>query len=178
MGCATVTSWPCFCSLYRTSSSLAAKNIINLILVLTIWWCPCVESSLVLLEEGVCYDQCILLAKLFYLCPISFCTPRPNFPVTPVCIPQPQLILFPKKTWKFFFFNIRGQESLRRNGVAITFNNRVGNAVLGCNLKNDRMISVHVQGEPFNLKSPRSMPQPAMLKKLKLNGSTKTYKTF
>ena len=36
----------------------------NLILVWTIWWCPCVESSLVLLEEGICYDECILLAKL------------------------------------------------------------------------------------------------------------------
>ena len=47
------------------SPSLAAKNIINLILVLTIWWCPGVESSLVLLEEGICYDQCILLAKLY-----------------------------------------------------------------------------------------------------------------
>ena len=42
--------------LYRASSSLAAKNIINLISALTIWWCPCVESSLVLLEEDVCYD--------------------------------------------------------------------------------------------------------------------------
>ena len=41
------------------SPSLAAKNIINLISVLAIWWCPCVESSLVLLEEGVFYDQCI-----------------------------------------------------------------------------------------------------------------------
>ena len=50
---------------YRASPSLAAKNIINLILVLTVWWCPCVESSLVLLEEGVCYDQCVLLAKLY-----------------------------------------------------------------------------------------------------------------
>ena len=40
-----------FCWLYRASPSLAAKNIINLILVLTIWWCPCVEFSLVLLEE-------------------------------------------------------------------------------------------------------------------------------
>ena len=38
----------------RVSPSLAAKNIINLISVLTIWWCPCVESSLVLLEEGAC----------------------------------------------------------------------------------------------------------------------------
>ena len=60
---ATVSSRSCFCWLYRVSPSLAAKNIINLISVLTIWWCPCVESSLVLLEEGVCYDQCILLAK-------------------------------------------------------------------------------------------------------------------
>ena len=42
-----------------------------------------------------------------------------------------------------------GQESLRRNGVAIV-NRRVQNAVLGCNLKNDRMISVHLQGKPFN----------------------------
>ena len=61
---ATVRSWSCFCWLYRASPFLAAKNIINLISVLTIWWCPCVESSLVLLEEGVCYDQCIFLAKL------------------------------------------------------------------------------------------------------------------
>ena len=43
-----------------------------------------------------------------------------------------------------------GQESLRRNGVAIMVNKRVQNAVLGCNLKNDRMISVGLQGKPFN----------------------------
>ena len=43
-----------------------------------------------------------------------------------------------------------GQESLRRNGVTIIVNKRVRNAVLGCNLKNDRMISVHFQGKPFN----------------------------
>ena len=43
------------------------------------------------------------------------------------------------------------QESLRRNGVAITVNKRVQNAVLGCNLKNDRMISVCFQGKPFNI---------------------------
>ena len=43
------------------------------------------------------------------------------------------------------------QESLRRNGVAIMVNKRVRNAVLGCNLKNDRMISVHFQGKPFNI---------------------------
>ena len=44
-----------------------------------------------------------------------------------------------------------GQESLRRNGVAIIVNKRVQNAVLGCNLKNDRRISVHFQGKPFNI---------------------------
>ena len=44
-----------------------------------------------------------------------------------------------------------GQESLRRNGVAIMVNKGVQNAVLGCNLKNDRMISVHLQGKPFNI---------------------------
>ena len=44
-----------------------------------------------------------------------------------------------------------GQESLRRNGVAIIINKSVGNAVLGCNLKNNRMISVHFQGRPFNI---------------------------
>ena len=62
---ATFSSRSCFCWLYRASPSLAAKNIINLISVLTIWWCPCVESCLVLLEEGVCYDQCVLLAKVY-----------------------------------------------------------------------------------------------------------------
>ena len=43
-----------------------------------------------------------------------------------------------------------GQESLRRYGVAITVNKRVQNAVFGCNLKNERMISVHSQGKPLN----------------------------
>ena len=43
-----------------------------------------------------------------------------------------------------------GQKSLRRNGVAIMVNKRVRNAVLGCNLKNDRVISVLFQGKPFN----------------------------
>ena len=42
-----------------------------------------------------------------------------------------------------------GQESLRRNGVDIIVKKRVWNAVLGCNLKNDRMISVRFQGKPF-----------------------------
>ena len=44
-----------------------------------------------------------------------------------------------------------GQKSLRRNGVAIMVNKTVQNAVLGCNIKNDRMISVRFQGKPFNI---------------------------
>ena len=44
-----------------------------------------------------------------------------------------------------------GQEYIRRNGVALIVQKRVQNAVLGCNLKNDRMISVHFQGKPFNI---------------------------
>ena len=44
-----------------------------------------------------------------------------------------------------------GQECLSRNGIAIMVNKRVRNAVLGCNLKNDRMISVRFQGKPFNI---------------------------
>ena len=44
-----------------------------------------------------------------------------------------------------------GQESLRRYEIAIIVNKRVWNAVLGCNLKNDRMISVHLQGKPFSI---------------------------
>ena len=71
-----------------------------------------------------------------------------------------------------------GQESLRRNGAAIIVNKRVWNAVLECNLKNDRMISVPFQGKPFNIMVIQVYAQPVMLKKLKLNGSMKTYKTF
>ena len=71
-----------------------------------------------------------------------------------------------------------GQESFRRNGVAHMVNKRFWNAVLACNLKNDRMISVHVQGKPFNITIIQVYAQPVTLKKPKLNGSMKTYKTF
>ena len=67
-----------------------------------------------------------------------------------------------------------GQESLRRNGVALVVNKRVQNAVLKCNLKNDRMISVHFQGKPFNITVIQVYALPVMLRKLKLNGSMKT----
>ena len=72
------------------------------------------------------------------------------------------------------------QEPLRRNEVALIVNKRVQNAILGCNLKNNRMISVHFQGKPFNIRviQVKSMPQPLMPKKVKLNGSMMTYKTF
>ena len=67
-----------------------------------------------------------------------------------------------------------GEESLRRNGVALTVNRRVQNAVLGYSLKNNRMISVCFQGKPFN----STVIQPLMSKKLKLTSSMKIYDTF
>ena len=71
-----------------------------------------------------------------------------------------------------------GQECLRRNGVAIIVKKRVQNTVLGCNLKNNRTISVRFQGKPFDIMVIQVYAQPVTLKKLKLNGSMKTYKTF
>ena len=71
-----------------------------------------------------------------------------------------------------------GQEYLSRNGVAIMVNKRVQNAVLGCNLKSDRMISVRFQGDPFNITLIQVYAPNLMLKKLKSNSSMKTYKTF
>ena len=80
---ATVSSWSCFCWLYRASPSLAAKNRINLISVLTIWWCPGVESLLL-----YCWKMMFAMTSVFSwqnsisLCPAPFCTTRPNLPVT------------------------------------------------------------------------------------------------
>ena len=71
-----------------------------------------------------------------------------------------------------------GQESLKRNGIAIMVNKRAQNALPGCNLKNDRIISVHFQGKLFNIMLIQVYASPVRLKKLKLNGSMKTYKTF
>ena len=71
-----------------------------------------------------------------------------------------------------------GQESLRRNGVAIMVNKRVQNAVLGCNLKNDRTISVRFQGKPFNITVIQAYAPNSNAEELKLNSSIKTYKTF
>ena len=68
-----------------------------------------------------------------------------------------------------------GQVSLRRNGVAIMVNKRVQNAVLGCNLINSRMTSVHFQGKPFNItviQAPTSSAEEAEVEPVK------TYKNF
>ena len=73
------------------------------------------------------------------------------------------------------YFYDCGQQSLRNNGVAIMVNKRVRNAVLGCNLENDRMISVRFQGEPFNI---TVIQVYAPTSNAELNGSMKTYKTF
>ena len=71
-----------------------------------------------------------------------------------------------------------GQESFRRNGVALIVNKRVQNAVLGCNLQNDRMISVYFQGKPFNITVTQVHIPTTNAEKLKLNSSMKTYKAF
>ena len=71
-----------------------------------------------------------------------------------------------------------GQESLRRNGVALIVNKRIQNAALGCNLKNDRMISVHFQDKPLNITEIQVYARTTNAEEVKLNGSVKTYKTF
>ena len=71
-----------------------------------------------------------------------------------------------------------GQESLRRNGVTILVNKRVRSAVLGCNLKNNRMISVHFLGKPFNIMVIQVYALTSNAEEANLNGSMKTYKTF
>ena len=70
-----------------------------------------------------------------------------------------------------------GQESFRRNGVALLVNIRVQNAVLEYNLNNDRMISIHFQGKSFNI-TPKYMLQPLMPRKVKLTSSMKIYKNL
>ena len=71
-----------------------------------------------------------------------------------------------------------GQEFLRGNGAALIVNKRVWNAVLGCSLKNNRMISVHFQGKPFNITLNQVYAPTNDAKRLKLTGSVNNYKTF
>ena len=71
-----------------------------------------------------------------------------------------------------------GQESLRRNGVALIDNKRVWNALLGCNFKNETMISVHFQDRPFNITVVPVYAPTSNAEEEKLNSSMKTYKTL
>ena len=66
-------------------------------------------------------------------------------------ISEPKWTGMPEFNSDDYFIYYCGQESLRRNGIANILNKRVQNAVLECNLKNDRMISVHFQDKPFNI---------------------------
>ena len=72
----------------------------------------------------------------------------------------------------------RGEESLRRNEIAIIINKRVQNAVLGCNLKNDRMISVHFQGKPFNITVIQVYAPTSNAEAAEVEQFYETYKTF
>ena len=71
-----------------------------------------------------------------------------------------------------------GQESLRRNGVAIIVNKRVRNAVLGCSFKNDRMISLRFQGKPFNITVIQAYAPTSNAEETEVERFLKTYKTF
>ena len=77
-----------------------------------------------------------------------------------------------------FYIYYCGQESLRRNGVAIMVNERVQNAVLGCNLKNDRMNSVHLQDKPFNIIVIQVYAPTSNTEETEVERSMRTYKTF
>ena len=71
-----------------------------------------------------------------------------------------------------------GQESHRRNGAALIINKRVQNAVLGCKLKNNRMISICFQGKQFNITVIQLCAPTNDSKKADVTSSMKTYKTF
>ena len=71
-----------------------------------------------------------------------------------------------------------GQESLRRKGVAIMVNKRVWNAVLWCNLKKDRMISVRLQGKPFNITVIQAYAPTSNAEEVEVEWFYETYKTF
>ena len=103
---ATVSSRSCFCWLYRASPSLPAKNIINLILIFWYWPSGNVHVSSLLLY---CWKMVFALMSVFSwqnsisLCPASFCTPRPNFPVTPgICWLPTFAFQSPMMKWHVF----------------------------------------------------------------------------
>ena len=71
-----------------------------------------------------------------------------------------------------------GQEYIRRNGVAITVNKKFQNSVLGCNLKNDRMIFIHFQGKPFNIMVIQVYILPSNAEEAEVEWFYEDYKTF
>ena len=80
--------------------------------------------------------------------------------------------------WDNLYIYYFGQESLRRNGIALIVNIRVQNAVLGCNLKNDGLISVYFQGKPLNITVIQVYVLTTNAEDAEFVGSMKTYKTF
>ena len=113
---ATVSSRSCFGWPYRASPSLGAENITHLISVLAIWWSPCVESSLLLLEEGFSMTSVFSWQKSISLFPASFCTPRPNLPFTPGVSWLPTFA-FQSPIWKghlFWVLVLKGLVGLHR----------------------------------------------------------------
>ena len=73
-----------------------------------------------------------------------------------------------------YYISYCGQESLKTNGVVLIANKRVQNAVLGCNLKNDRMISFRLQGKPFNITVIQVYAPTSNTEEAEVEGSMKT----
>ena len=80
--------------------------------------------------------------------------------------------------WDDHYIYYYGRESFRRIEVTIIVYKRVWNAVHGCNLKNDRMISVGFQGKPFNIMVIKVYAPTSNAEEAEADGSVKTYKTF
>ena len=96
----TVSSSSCYCWLYRAFPYFAAHNKINLILVLTAWWCPCVELSF------VCWKSVFVMISVFsWQNSVSLCTPRSNLPVTPGVSWLPNFA-FQSLWWKGHFLGV------------------------------------------------------------------------
>ena len=85
----------------------------NLVLVLTIQWCPCVESSLVLLEEGVCYEQCILLAKLYQPLPCFILYSKAKFACYSSCLLTSYFCIPVPCNEKYIFWGCQFQKVLQ-----------------------------------------------------------------
>ena len=107
---ATVSSRSYLYWLYTASPSSATKNIINLISVLTIWWCPCEKSSLPLLKKFA-WTSAFSWQSSVSLCPAPFCTPRANLSVTSGISWLPNLHSNPL-WWKWYLcFAVSSQRS-------------------------------------------------------------------